>query len=507
MLIGHAEYARERLTELSVVLNRPIASLSLQYDSRLVVAQDVFLAYPGHCQDGQWFIPHACQQGACAIFYDSDHCTGSLPRSVPHIGVMQLKNVAGYLAHIVHGAVTHNMTLVAVTGTNGKTSCCYWLTQAWRALGWASGMIGTIGVGTEEPYASLALTTPHPVILNHHLAAFFRHNICHVALEASSIGLVEGRLNGIHIDTAVYTNLTHDHLDYHHDFVHYQRAKLRLFQQPGLRAAVIHRDGGCGEWIWQQCQDTVPVCYGYGIAAHGTSGQEKNVLWADAVRFCAAGDVQTTLRWNQQQHVLRTPFIGLYNLENMLAVITCLLAADIPLPDAVAACAQLRPAPGRLEWYGTDTQPRVFVDYAHTPDALQRVLETLRYVAHRRQGRVVCVFGCGGHRDVSKRAAMGAVACTHADRLYLTNDNPRGEEPQKIVSHILQGCQTAMHKVQVVLSRSQAIEQAIAGSDSRDVIVIAGKGHERYQMVGDRQIPFSDTECVQHSLATWNHTS
>jgi UDP-N-acetylmuramoyl-L-alanyl-D-glutamate--2,6-diaminopimelate ligase len=392
------------------------------------------------------------------------------------------------------------LQVLAVTGTNGKTSTAWWLAQALSStvLQKVCGLVGTLGVGRLPHLITTGMTTPDPVLLQHQFQQFAGDGVTHCAIEASSIGLAEHRLDGTHIRVAVFTNFTQDHLDYHGDMARYWSAKAALFAWPGLQAAVINIDDAQGALLAQQLQSgslDVWTCSRRAPARLQaralTSGQG---LAFDVIE----GDTVQTLH---------TSLIGDYNMDNLLGVIGSLRALGVDLAQAVQACAQLTAVPGRMERVFFDvsgapadvTSPMVVVDYAHTPDAITQALAALRSQATLRGGRLWCVLGCGGDRDASKRPLMAAAAEAAADQVVLTSDNPRSESPEAIVAAMVQGL-SRPQSVHIQLDRALAIADTVAQSAAQDVVLVAGKGHESEQEIRDVRHPFSDVAQAQTAL-------
>jgi UDP-N-acetylmuramoyl-L-alanyl-D-glutamate--2,6-diaminopimelate ligase len=410
-----------------------------------------------------------------------------------------LKAASGLIASAYFREPSGRLTVLAVTGTNGKTSTAWWLAQALSNLELATsipcGVVGTLGVGVPPAVVSTGLTTPDPVALQASFAQFALDSLQACAIEASSIGIDEHRLDGTRIHTAILTNLTQDHLDYHGNMAAYWQAKTKLFAWPGLRAAVVNVDDA----------------YGAELAADIAlrSGEAALDLWtvsmcnparlqAHAIEHISSG-VRFTVVEGAERFDLATQLIGDYNIANVLGVIAAMRSVGVPLTAAVQACAQLTPVPGRMECVSVPGKPLVAVDYAHTPDALAKALDALKPLAQARAGRLWCVFGCGGNRDNAKRPLMGAIAGGHADRVVVTSDNPRGEAPEAIISQILLGL-TGLAGVTVEPDRARAIAQTLAQAAPVDVVLVAGKGHEDYQEISGQRLPFSDLAQVRRAL-------
>jgi UDP-N-acetylmuramoyl-L-alanyl-D-glutamate--2,6-diaminopimelate ligase len=476
---------------------------TLQTDSRKVGAGDGFIAWPGAARDGRQFVPAALAQGAAACLVERQ---GAEPFGFgdAHIAAYDgLKAASGPIAAAYYEQPSQQLDVLAVTGTNGKTSTSWWLAQALSALQPAipCGLIGTLGVGRvpvpgsqeQASVVSTGLTTPDPVLLQQTLRRFVDEGLAACAMEASSIGIEERRLDGTRIRTAIFTNFTQDHLDYHGSMDAYWRAKAALFDWPGLRAAVLNLDDPKGV-------ELAALLAGGALDVWTVSlrPEAQARLTARDIRMGDHG-VHFTVCEGAARVVLETQTLGDYNVSNLLGVIAALRTLGVPLTAAVEACRVLHPVPGRMEFQGGDGLPLAVVDYAHTPDALAQVLRTLRPLAAQRGGRLWCVFGCGGDRDPLKRPLMGAAAAELADQIVLTNDNPRSEDPQAIVAQIRPGL--AQHgAVQVVLDRAQAIARVLMQAQASDVVLVAGKGHEDYQETAGVRLPFSDDREVRQAL-------
>jgi len=470
---------------------------TLRPDSRKLQTGDGFIAWPGAAVDARQFVSGALQQGAAACLVEREgvaafHLDGE------QIACYQgLKTDTGAIAAEFFGTPSAALKVVAVTGTNGKTSSAWWLAQALSALpgdqSLPCGVIGTLGVGRPgTPVLSTGLTTPDPVLLQQTLRQFADSGLKACAMEASSIGIEEHRMDGTHIQVAVFTNLTQDHLDYHGSMEAYWQSKLRLFAWPGLVAAVINIDDVHGAELAQTLSASALDVWTVSCQQQGARLLARAITYdAQGLRFevVEGGDVR----------LLQTRTIGTYNVSNLLGVLGALRALEVPLGAAIQACGALEPVPGRMECLGGPGEPLVVVDYAHTPDALSQALKALRPLAMQRGGRLWCVFGCGGDRDASKRPLMGAIASQKADQVVVTSDNPRREKPEAIVAHILLGL-TQSKAVDVQTDRALAIADAVVRAGAKDVVLVAGKGHEDYQDIGGVQLPFSDREHAEQAL-------
>ncbi len=472
---------------------------TLRTDSRQVQPGDAFIAWPGYATDGRQFAAAALEAGAstCLVERDGVDAFGFDDARVATLPA--LKAAAGAIAHDYFGQPSAALDVVATTGTNGKTSTAWWMAQALTLLGRRCGVIGTLGVG-RPPLAGDAgeirptgLTTPDPVTLHATLRRFVDEGCSACALEASSIGLIEHRLDGTRIDVALYTNFSPDHLDFHGTMEAYWAAKRALFAWPGLRAAALCIDDLHGAGLAAELQaselDLWPV-----------STQVAARLTARDIRYLDGGLAFEVIE-AQAVVPVRSTLIGAYNAGNLLVVLAGLRALGVSLAEAAAVVPRLTPVPGRMQRVGAGDL-EVVVDYAHTPDALDKVLQALRPLATARGGQLWCVFGCGGNRDTRKRAPMGAIAQAGADRVIITSDNPRHEDPAAIVAMIEAGLGAGGPRdhVQTVIDRRTAITMAVRGAAPADVVLIAGKGHEDYQEIAGVRHPFSDAVEVQAAL-------
>jgi UDP-N-acetylmuramoyl-L-alanyl-D-glutamate--2,6-diaminopimelate ligase len=481
-----------------------VAVSGLAVDSRTLASGEVFLAYPGAHADGRRFIGDAIARGASAVLWEAEGFQWNPAWRVPQRAVTGLRDTAGPLAHEVYGRPSERLWTIGVTGTNGKTSCSQWIAQALTGAGRKTAVVGTLGIGFPSGGAPLAAdpnTTPDPIVLQRALASFVGAGAQCVAMEASSIGIDQGRLNGVAFDLALFTNLTRDHLEYHGDLERYAQAKMALFRMPGLAHAVLNLDDVLGVRIARALEGGGVERIGYsmmpGAAARG--GTERHleahdiVLSDDGIAFTLAS------AWGGA-HVA-SPLLGRFNVANLLGVAGVLLASGLRLDETVRALGALAPVPGRMQRVGGGDRPLVVVDYAHSPDALEKALATLADVARTRGGALLCVFGCGGERDHGKRPLMGEAVSARADFAVVTSDNPRSEDPAAIIAEILPGVRVD-HAVEP--DRRAAIRLAVARSRPGDVILVAGKGHEPYQEIAGRRLPFSDVAEAQAALEGWH---
>ena len=491
--------------EQAVAWLRARGASTLRADSRALQPGEAFIAWPGAVQDGRKFVAAALAQGASACLVETDGVQAFALAGEQVASYAGLKRDTGTIAALFCGEPSLQIPLVAVTGTNGKTSSAWWLAQSLSnlpaALALPCGVIGTLGVGPvpkpqdADPLAavrSTGLTTPDPVTLQQTLQSFVQSGLKACAMEASSIGLDEQRLAGAHIQVAMFTNFTQDHLDYHGAMESYWQAKRRLFDWRGLRSVVINVDDGKGAELAAELS-------GGALDVWTVSCQRGARVCARNIRLQGAG-LHFDVCEGAESVALQTHLIGQYNVSNLLGVIAAMRALGVPLADAVQVCGMLRPVPGRMECAGGVDAPLVAVDYAHTPDALAQVLAAVRPLAQQREGQLWCVFGCGGDRDASKRPLMGAIAARAADRVVVTSDNPRSEKPEAIVAQILLGIADREH-VDVEVDRAQAIAAAIARAQPQDVVVLAGKGHESTQEQMGVKTPFSDMAHATRALA------
>ena len=480
---------------------------ALVADSRALRAGDAFFAWPGRQSDGRAWIGDALARGAAAVLHEPGDGV-ALPVGVAALPVPGLAGLAGPIAAAFHGRVAERLRVVAVTGTNGKTSVSQWVARGLAAPGRPSAVIGTLGAALQPDASPLALegaalTTPDALSLQRVLADFAARGARSVALEASSIGLDQGRLNGTPIEVAAFTNLGRDHLDYHGEMADYERAKAQLFAWPALRAAVFNGDDPASVAMLAAL-DAVPrawpvmrIVFGQTPGAHGARGDrmllaERIVEDAQGIGFSIGGDFGRA--------DVRLQLLGRFNVGNALAAAGCWLGLGMSFADVVERLGRIEPVEGRMQCVGHRGGPLAVIDYAHTPDALASVLDALRPVAMARGGALWCVFGAGGERDAGKRPLMGWIAERGADRLVITSDNPRSEEPFRIVSDIRAGLSREPFATE--LDRGRAIAQALAMAGRDDVVLIAGKGHERTQEIRGRRLPFSDLEHARDALAS-----
>ncbi|QDX81420.1 UDP-N-acetylmuramoyl-L-alanyl-D-glutamate--2,6-diaminopimelate ligase [Denitratisoma sp. DHT3] len=472
---------------LAELARRGVGVSRLCVDSRRVTAGDVFVAAPGAQADGRRFIGEALARGAAAVLYEAAGAPPLPATAVPLLPVAGLAGQLGQIADLVYQRPSAQLCLIGVTGTNGKTSVTHFIAQALAALVRPCALIGTLGNGFPDALDPSPNTTPDAITLHAALARYLAQGARACAMEVSSIGLEQGRVAGARFAVAVLTNLTRDHLEYHGTMEAYAASKRLLFETPGLGAAVLNLDDPFGQELAQRLRGRMRTI-GYTLGAAGG---------ADEVLAASDLDLRSGLAFRVNGQPAHASLVGRFNVANLLAALGALQAAGIALEQALTTLPRLRPPAGRMEAQGGSGQPLVVVDYAHSPDALEQALTTLRETARERGGRLVCLFGCGGDRDPGKRPLMGAVAERLADRVVLTSDNPRGEEPGAIVAAIRAGM---AGEPETELNRGRAIHSTVARADTRDVILVAGKGHEPYQEIGGVRHPYSDLEQVRAAL-------
>jgi UDP-N-acetylmuramoyl-L-alanyl-D-glutamate--2,6-diaminopimelate ligase len=470
----------------------------LVLDSRRVQPGDVFLACIGQTNDGRHYIEQAITQGAVAILWDSDRTTVPIPLSwrnspagqrIPCVAISNLTQQVGVLADRYYQSPSKSMYMVGVTGTNGKTSTTQFIAQALNQIT-RCGVIGTLGWGYPKQLHATQHTTPDGITTQAWLANMRDEGAKVVAMEVSSHALDQQRINGVSLDCAVFTNLTHDHLDYHQDMASYAQAKEKLFLWPTLQHAVINIDDAHGARLQRLIADKVKVL------SYGMSNQEqKPDIFASKIQCHAAGmRCHVTTPFGEGE--LSLPLYGRFNISNILATLGVLLHYQIRLSNALSYLSQVSPVAGRMQMVTSSRHAAIVIDYAHTPDALAQALDGLR--EHVR-GQLWCVFGCGGNRDQTKRPIMGAIAQAKADHVIVTSDNPRHEAPMDIIQQILAGM-PAPAGVTIEADRGLAIRYVLANARNNDIVLIAGKGHESYQQIGETKLSFNDAEVVKRYL-------
>ena len=459
----------------------------VKVDSRKIEPGDLFLAYPGHKTDGRVHIAQAIAAGARAVLWESSGFQWNAQWHVPNQGVPDLRSRVGHIASRFFGDPSSNMWLAGVTGTNGKTSCSHWIAQSLSRLGRRTAVIGTLGSGFPGELNEQLTTTPDAVSLQSTLAGLRDAGATGCAMEVSSHGIDQGRVNATKFDVALFTNLSRDHLDYHKTMEDYGAAKAKLFHWPHLTHAVINIDDPFGRELASSIDRSRVSVLGYGVG--------KGEIAAHRLDLSVRGlRLEIATPWGPAQ--LSSGLIGQFNAVNLLGVLGVLMSAEVGLQDAVDALAEARPVPGRMQMLRQENAPLVVVDYAHTPDALGKALKTLRDLLPN-GAQLHCVFGCGGERDPGKRPLMGEVATRLADRVIITSDNPRSEKPAAIIDAIAAGA-GANHRIEA--DRSTAIVDALRAASPQDAVLIAGKGHERYQEINGERLPFDDVEVARSAL-------
>lgn len=481
----------------SLPANADLRVARLVLDSRQVQPHDLFIAIKGSHLDGRQYIPNAIKQGASAILIDADNPTENMTwqQNVPLIPIYQLQAKLGAIAARFYDYPSRKLRMFGVTGTNGKTSCTHFIAQILQAMQMPCGIIGTLGSGFYGALGEPGLTTPDAITLQAMLQQFVDAKADAVAMEVSSHSIDQGRVNGIEFAIGLFTNLTQDHLDYHGTMEAYSEVKKRFFTELPTQQVVINADDEYGaNWILDLAKQK-PV-YIYSMQKPHANYAHLPSVYTENIALSLQG-IKATVHTPWGNGVLHVPLVGQFNLSNVLAVLTTLCASGFSFAEVLRHLTQLKPVPGRMQTLGGSGQPLVVVDYAHTPDALEKVLQALR--AHT-TGKLICVFGCGGDRDPGKRPLMAKITEKIADLVIVTNDNPRHEDPEEIAKQICQGF-SYPERVKVMLDRSKAIENSIQWAKAEDCVLIAGKGAERYQQMGDIKTPFDDVEQVSRYLS------
>ncbi|CAA0114336.1 UDP-N-acetylmuramoyl-L-alanyl-D-glutamate--2,6-diaminopimelate ligase [BD1-7 clade bacterium] len=462
----------------------------LELDSRKVGAGDLFVALKGAQSDGHDYIPQAINAGAVAVVAERPLESLEpvrLPKGVPYIVLADLRQRLGTIAQRFYWSDIDVMPVVGVTGTNGKTSVSNYVAQLLRLLGQKTGEIGTLGVNVGDGWEATGNTTPDVLATHQYLRSMKDAGCRYAVMEISSHALDQGRVDGVNVVAGVYTNLSHDHLDYHKTIDAYREAKARMFSMPSLQVALINDDDESGHSMAKSCPPDVDIVR-YSLVNRGADVRVSDLNFVGS-------------RYRGCIHVgeLDLPFSarlsGRFNISNMLAAVMTVYRLGFDLDETVALVEQLEPVRGRMESVNNDSGAHVVVDYAHTPDALEKALGALRTET---LGRLLLVFGCGGDRDSTKRPAMGRIAEAWADFTWITSDNPRGEDPQAICADIATGFE--YDDFSIVVDRKQAIIQAIGELEQGDTLLIAGKGHETYQVCGDTTVAFDDVSEARQAL-------
>lgn len=520
------------------ILHTPLSGLCS--DSRQVQPGDVFMAYPGLTTDGRLYIQDAINKGAIAVLSEYQANAQALPlMQVPIIPYTDLQNTVGYIANQFYDKPSEKMHVMGVTGTNGKTSCTHFIAQIMQHLGKPCGVMGTLGVGLLGELRDLTvnshkfqmtekhqqihhahninnihqnnMTTADAILTHQHLAWAYEHNISSMAIEVTSHALTQGRMNGVHFETAIFTNLTRDHLDYHQTLENYWQAKKRLFLDFNPKNSIVNLDDEHGLSLYKELKEQNKNVIGYTSNTNHASDTNHTTQMSSECMIDTHHCILTQeVLFNEQgiQANIKTPWgvgnfhchlLGKFNLSNLLAAIGALCLQGFSLNEVLNALPFLHNAPGRMTSLGgniSTKEPKVIIDFAHTPDALMMVLQALK--SHCK-GKLWCIFGCGGNRDAGKRPLMAEVAETFADWVIVTNDNPREENPDSIIQDILKGF-SDKSSITVESDRALAIAYAIYHANPDDLILVAGKGHETYQIIGKEKIPFNDEAVVKEAL-------
>ncbi len=454
-------------------------------DSRKVQRGSLFLAYPGDASDGRTYIAEAIKNGASAVLWDPKDFKWNADWKVENQPIKQLRLQVGNIASQFYNNPSAKLWMVGVTGTNGKTSISQWLSQCFNHLQRKTAVIGTLGNGLPNQLSETSNTTPDAVLLQSMLASYVSEGVEIVAMEVSSHGLHQGRVRGVKFDIAVLSNISRDHLDYHQTFEAYATAKRSLFEHKGLKCAVLNSDDTFGQALEKDLKAAGKTVLTYGI--------EQGDVRAVDIKFANTHFAFNAVTPSGTASV-KVNLVGKFNVYNVLAVLATLLSSKVSLDDAIEAISHIESAKGRMQMLGGNGVPLVVIDYAHTPDALEKVLETLKAQA---RSKLICVFGCGGNRDTGKRPLMGKVAGKVADAVIVTSDNPRDEVPDAIIEDITKGMRG---NFMVEQDRAKAILVGILSAKSNDIVLIAGKGHEEYQEVKGEKHHFSDIEQAKAAL-------
>ena len=476
-------------------LSSDILIRGLQTDSRKVQEGDLFIAHPGTHTDGRLYIKEAIDKQAAAVFFDAHSYKLLIRSSIPLIPIVGLQDLVGEIAARFYDYPTKGLKIIGVTGTNGKTSCTHFIAQILQSQGIPCAVLGTLGYGFVGHLTKKnCFTTPDPLQLQQTFAQMRKKGVKAVAMEVSSHALDQRRVNGVHFNIAVFTQLSRDHLDYHGSMENYAQAKELLLQQIGLSYGVINCDDEFGRYLIMKYHKKL-MLIGYSIK------QIKNnhvpLVMATTIKTSTQGFL-VTVQTPWGSGALTTSLFGRFNIINLLAVLGVLGLSGIPLEKALLELSKLKNVPGRMQLVKYARGPQVIVDYAHTPDALEKVLISLR---EHCCGRLICIFGCGGDRDQGKRAQMGVIAECHADQVIVTNDNPRSESPLKIIQDIQAGFKNPQSVI-VETNRATAIHNTVQKATVDDIVLIAGKGHETTQIIGKEVLPFSDIQEAKKALTS-----
>lgn len=478
----------------SIQIDYDVRCLAL--DSRHIKTNDLFIAIQGTQLDGRAYIADAISRGAAAVLIEANNSSESIrwQEQVPCIPIVQLKNKIGLLAARFYGYPAKKLRMVGITGTNGKTSCAHFIAQSLQSLQNPCGMIGTLGNGFYGSLHQVGLTTPDAITVQKILHEFLLHKGKAVAMEVSSHSIDQGRVNDIDFEMAIFTNLSQDHLDYHGTMETYAAVKRKFLAKLSNKYLIINADDSYGQkWI-HELAGQKPI-FAYSTQHSCLHASNVELIYADHIAMSFQG-IHAFVHTPWGEAKLFLPLVGRFNLSNALAALTALCLYGIPFKEVIEQLSKLNSVPGRMQFLGAKGKPFVVIDYSHTPDALEKALEALR--AHT-VGKLVCVFGCGGNRDHTKRPIMAKIAEQLADQVIVTSDNPRYEKPEAIAAEIMQGF-THPERVWVELDRSKAIDNSIQWAKANDCVLIAGKGAERYQQIGDEKLPFDDADIAGRCL-------
>lgn len=486
----------QSIITLPTAADRQFTGLSI--DTRQLQPGNIFIALSGTQTSGALYIDQAVAKQACAVLVERSKYFASISyqQQVVIIPIPNLAHHLGELAARFYHYPSKSLQIIGVTGTNGKTSCTHYLAQSLQYLNKPCGLIGTLGSGLYGQLKFTGMTTPDAITLQHELELLRDIGAKTIAMEVSSHSIAQERINSLEFEVGMFTNLTQDHLDYHGDMATYAEVKRSFLASKAVKQLVINVDDQYGRKWAQTLKKDKPV-YTYSVTDSGA--QHNNHVYVKNVQLNLNG-IQAELYSPWGISPISLPLIGQFNLSNALAVFTGLCVIDTPFADAISSINVLKPVDGRMQVLGGNKmQPLVIVDYAHTPDALEKVLSALH---HHKKGKLYCVFGCGGERDKAKRPLMAKIASRWADHIYVTNDNPRREKPESIIADIMHGF-NSREAVTVEFDRSHAIANSIQSATIQDCILIAGKGAEAYQQVGEDKVPFSDVAEVSKNLALY----
>ena len=467
-----------------------IALCDMQLDTRLLQPGSLFLALKGHATDGRMFMQQAEQKGAAAILFDNSDGFVPPELSIPCIPVPALAEKVSELAGLFYDSPAQKLDLVGVTGTNGKSTCTQLIANWTELFGQRGGVLGTLGNGLFGQLHATENTTGSAISIQQELARFVAEKVDVAAMEVSSHGLVQHRVSALQFAAAVFTNLSRDHLDYHHTMQAYAEAKRLIFKQTTPECCILNADDSTAcEWLLQMPQAVV-----YGIDQQ-LPEHPGPFVYATDVKYHPQG-ITISIHSSWGDGVLSAPLLGKFNVSNLLAALAVMLVLQYDFETLCQTASRLQPVTGRMECFGNQDQPLVVVDYAHTPDGLEKALQAARQHCH---GHLFCLFGCGGDRDRGKRPQMAAIAEQWADTLILTDDNPRTEDPAAIIADMCAGLQKP-EQAHIEHSRPKAIQLALAQAVPGDIILLAGKGHEDYQIIGKEKHHYSDRETVMQLL-------